>query len=164
MRLSLIAALTPERVIGAHNRLLWHLPAELQYFKKTTMNKPIIMGRKTHESIGRALPGRRNIVISKNAAFQAAGCEIVRSLEAALKLVADSEEAMVIGGAQIYQQALPHVQRLYLTLVHHTFVGDVFFPEWVPSQWQELSREERAPDADNPYPLTFLILERTEKR
>lgn len=163
MRLSLIAALTPEHVIGAENRLLWRLPAELQYFKKTTMDKPIIMGRKTHESIGRALPGRRNIVISRRTDFQAEGCEVVNSLDAALDLVKDCDEAMVIGGAQIYQHALPLADRLYLTWVHHLFEGDTVFPSWSPSQWREISREERAADEQNPYDLTFTVLERTEK-
>jgi dihydrofolate reductase len=160
MILSIIVAMTPNRVIGANNRLLWRLPAELQYFKKTTWGKPIIMGRKTHESIGRALPGRRNIIISHNPYFQAEGCEILASLEAALTLVEDSEEVMVIGGAQIYAQALPRAQRLYLTRVHHEFAGDTYFPEWKASQWRELSREDRGADADNPHAVSFVILER----
>jgi len=160
MFLSLIAALTPNRVIGANNRLLWRLPAELQYFKKTTLGKPIIMGRKTHESIGRALPGRRNIIISRDKNFKAAECEVVHSLDDALALVKDNEEVMVIGGAQIYQQALPLAQRLYLTLVHHEFAGDVFFPEWHAAQWHEVSREERPLDAENIYDVSFIVLEK----
>lgn len=164
MDLSIIVALGANRVIGAKNRLLWHLPAELQYFKKTTMGKPIIMGRKTHESIGTALPGRRNIVISRNAAFQALGCEVVSSLDAALSLVKDSAEVMVIGGAQIYQQALPLAQRLYLTRIEGEFVGDTFFPAWLASEWREVSCEQRAADTDNAYAMTFLVLERTLKR
>jgi dihydrofolate reductase len=164
MRISLIVALAENHVIGANNRLLWRLPAELQYFKKTTMGKPIIMGRKTHESIGRALPGRRNIVISRQVDFQAEGCDVVDSLDAALALVKDCEEVMIIGGAQIYQQALPLADRLYLTWVHHAFEGDTFFPAWSSEQWHEISREQRAADEQNPYDLTFNILERTEKR
>jgi len=162
MLLSLIVAMTPHHVIGANNRLLWRLPAELQYFKKITMGKPIIMGRKTHESIGRALPGRRNIIISHNPTFQAEGCEVVDSLEKALALVQAEEEAMIIGGAQIYQQALPLAHRLYLTLVHHEFTGDTFFPEWETSEWRELSREERAADAENLYAVSFVVLERVD--
>lgn len=164
MHISLIVALAENHVIGANNRLLWRLPAELQYFKKTTMGKPIIMGRKTHESIGRALPGRRNIVISRQADFQAEGCDVVDSLDAALALVKDCEEVMIIGGAQIYQQALPLADRLYLTWVHHAFEGDTFFPTWSSEQWREISREQRAADEQNPYDLTFTVLERTEKR
>lgn len=164
MHISLIVALAENHVIGANNRLLWRLPAELQYFKKTTMGKPIIMGRKTHESIGRALPGRHNIVISRQADFQAEGCDVVDSLDAALALVKDCEEVMIIGGAQIYQQALPLADRLYLTWVHHHFEGDTFFPTWSPEQWREISREQRAADEQNPYDLTFTVLERTEKR
>ncbi len=160
MKLSLIVAMAAHRVIGAHNRLLWRLPAELQYFKQITMGKPIIMGRKTHESIGRALPGRRNIVISHNPEFQAAGCDVVTSLDAALQLVKDSCEVMIIGGAQIYQQALPRAQRLYLTEVEHEFTGDTFFPEWDVAQWREISRISRAADAENPYALNFVVLER----
>lgn len=163
MHISLIVALASNHIIGAHNRLLWRLPAELQYFKKITMGKPIIMGRKTHESIGRALPGRRNIVISRNPTFKAEGCEVVHSLDAALALVKEEVEVMVIGGAQIYQQALPRAERLYVTWVHHVFDGDVYFPEWDAAQWREVSREERVADAENPYSLSFLILERTEK-
>lgn len=164
MHISLIVALAENHVIGANNRLLWRLPAELQYFKRTTIGKPIIMGRKTHESIGRALPGRRNIVISRQADFQAEGCDVVDSLDAALALVKDCEEVMIIGGAQIYQQALPLADRLYLTWVHHAFEGDTFFPAWSPEQWREISREQRAADEQNPYDLTFTVLERTEKR
>ena len=161
MILSLIVAMTPNRVIGANNRLLWRLPAELQYFKKTTWGKPIIMGRKTHESIGRALPGRRNIIISHNPHFQAEGCEVVDSLAAALSLVQDCEEAIVIGGAQIYAQALPQAERLYLTWVHQEFEGDTYFPAWEGlADWRELSREERIADAENPYAVSFVVLER----
>jgi dihydrofolate reductase len=163
MLLSLIVAMTPDRVIGAENRLLWRLPAELQYFKKITWGKPILMGRKTHLSIGRALPGRRNIVISRNPDFEAAGCEVVSSLEAALALVEDDPEVMVIGGAQIYQQALPYAQRLYLTRVEHSFAGDAFFPELQKSEWQIISEEERPADAENPYAVSFMVLERVEK-
>jgi len=164
MRLSLIAAMDENRLIGGNNKLLWHLPAELQYFKKITWGKPIIMGRKTHESIGRALPGRRNIIITHHADFNAQGCETADSLDSALALVKDNEEAMIIGGAQIYRQTLPLAQRLYITIVHHSFNGDVFFPDWKASEWIEVSREERVQDAENPYALTFLVLERTEKR
>lgn len=160
--LSLIVAMTPTRVIGARNRLLWRLPAELQYFKKTTWGKPIIMGRKTHESIGRALPGRRNIIISRNPHFQAEGCEIVTSLDEALALVDTEAEVMVIGGAQIYEQALARADRLYLTLVHHEFTGDAFFPEWEAAEWHEVSREERAADAENPYDVSFIVLDRRD--
>lgn len=141
----------------------WHLPADLAWFKRNTLGKPIIMGRKTWDSIGRALPGRRNLVISRDAGFQPAGVERVASPEAALVAVAEAPEAMIVGGAQVYQHFLPHADRLYLTLIDANLSGDTFFPDYNQHQWRELERIGHPADASNPYPCTFLILERESR-
>lgn len=138
----------------------WHLPADLAWFKRNTLGKPIIMGRKTWDSIGRALPGRRNLVISGDEAFQPVGAERVMSPEAALLAVADAPEIMVVGGAQIYAHFLPYAERLYLTLINANLSGDTFFPDYTHYQWREMERTDHPADAKNPYPYTFLILER----
>ncbi|MBI2306841.1 MAG: type 3 dihydrofolate reductase [Rhodocyclales bacterium] len=139
--LSLIAAMDRDRLIGRDNALPWHLPEDLRHFKATTLGKPVIMGRKTWESLGRPLPGRRNIVISRNAAYQAVGAELAASLEAALALCAEAEEAFVIGGAELYRQALPLAQRLYLTEIDGSHDGDAWFPEFPADEWREAARE-----------------------
>ena len=122
--ISLIVAHDKNRVIGYENAMPWHLPGDLQYFKQVTMGKPVIMGRKTFESIGRPLPGRRNIIITRNEAYKAEGIEVVTSVEAALALVEGTEEIMIIGGEQIFTQCLPIADRLYITLIYHEFKGD----------------------------------------
>jgi len=161
MHLSIIAALANNRVIGIENRLPWHLSADLKYFKAITLGKPIIMGRKTYESIGKPLPGRRNIIVSRNSEYQAAGCEVVSSLNNALALVKDCKEVMLIGGAQLFAQALPQADRLYLTFIHHNFNGDSFFPEWDAHQWHETNRVDHHADSNNQYDYSFVTLERT---
>ena len=162
--ISLIVAMDDNQAIGANNQLLWRLPAELQYFKRITLGKSIVMGRKTHESIGKTLPGRRNIVISKNANFKPTpGCERASALDAAITLLKDETEIMVIGGGKIYEQALPLAEKLYITHVHHIFVGDIYFPKWNAAEWLEMSREKRFKDLENPYDMTFLVLARTQK-
>ena len=128
MQISIIVALADNRLIGGNNKLLWHLPADLQYFKSITLGKPIIMGRKTYESIGKPLPGRRNIVISRNKQFKCQVCEVYDSLSKALAALQDYAEVMIIGGAEIYQQALPIADKMYITIVHHAFTGDAYFP------------------------------------
>lgn len=159
MRLSIIAAMSENYVIGKDNQLPWRLSADLQHFKKITWGKPILMGRKTYESIGRPLPGRRNIIITRNPEFQVEGCEITHSLEQALSLVKDSEEVMVIGGAELFAQALPQAKRMYLTLIHHHFEGDCFFPRWDAKQWREVERVEFAADDGFVYGFSFIVLE-----
>ena len=124
------------------------------------MGKPIIMGRRTHESIGRALPGRRNIVLSRNPEYRAPGCEVVASLEQALGTCEDADEPMVIGGVQLYAAALPRANRMYLTLLHGSFGGDTWFPEYDHRQWREISREDHEADADTPCAFSFVDLER----
>nr|WP_255697797.1 type 3 dihydrofolate reductase [Thiothrix winogradskyi] len=158
--LSLIAAMTPQRVIGCKGAMPWHLPADLAWFKQNTLGKPIIMGRKTWDSIGRALPGRRNIVISRDATFQPSGAERASSPELAMAAVADVPEIMVVGGAQIYQHFLADADRLYLTLIDADFTGDTFFPDYNQYQWRTLEQTYHPADAKNPYPYSFLILER----
>lgn len=163
-----MVAMASNRVIGCDNRLPWHLPEDLRYFKRTTLGKPMIMGRKTFESIGRPLPGRPNIVVSRSVDWSAAGVTVAASLESALanarELAAASgaEELMVIGGAQIYAAALPLASRLYVTEVHAEVVGDTWFPPVNPAEWREVAREEHAAGADNPYPYAFVVYDRVQ--
>jgi dihydrofolate reductase len=141
MKLSLIAAMANNRVIGIENRLPWHLPADLQHFKKITMSKPILMGRKTYESIGRPLPGRENIVLTRDEHFKPAGCTVYHSIEDALAATEDYEEVMVIGGDSFYQQLISKADQLYLTFIELDIEGDAFFPEVDLDEWQEVERE-----------------------
>ena len=159
-RLSLIAAMDRNRLIGNGNDLPWHLPADLQHFKQTTMGKPIVMGRKTWESLGRPLPGRLNITISRNADYRADGTVVVNSLDAAIEAAADAEEIMIIGGANLYAQALTRVERLYLTRVEGEFEGDAWFPEFSDDEWCLLSKDEHVADDDNAYAYSFEIYDR----
>lgn len=158
--LSLIVAASENGVIGRAGGMPWHLPADLGHFRRTTMGKPIIMGRRTFESIGRALPGRRNIVVSRRGAFARAGIEAAASLAGALALAGDAPEVMVTGGAALYRAALPGARRIYLTRVHANVEGDTYFPELAEDEWRELSRERRAPDEKNPCAVSFIVLER----
>ncbi len=158
-RISLIAAMARNRVIGRRGGMPWHLPEDLRRFRRITWGKPILMGRKTYEAIGRPLPGRDNIVLSRSASFQAPGCTVVGSLAAAFERAGD-QELMVIGGAQLYEALLPRAERLYLTWIEADFPGDTFFPEWDPADWREVSREPRPPRADFPHPYRFLVFER----
>jgi dihydrofolate reductase len=160
MIISLIAAMGKGRVIGIENRLPWRLPADMKHFRALTMGRPILMGRKTFDSIGKALPGRTNIVVSQDADFRPAGVAVSRSIAEALSTVSEAEEVMVIGGASFYAQLLPLAQRLYITEIHHDFAGDAFFPEWNASEWREIERDDHAEDGDNPYPYSFVTLER----
>ena len=138
---SLVAALARGRVIGIENRLPWHLPEDLQRFKRLTMGAPVIMGRNTRESIGRPLPGRRNIVVTRQPQAAWNGCSVAHSLDEALALAADAPEVFVIGGAELYAQALPRADRLYLTFIDADVSGDAFFPELDPAAWREIARE-----------------------
>lgn len=160
--LSLIVAMANQRVIGLDGNMPWHMPADLAWFKRNTLHKPIIMGRKTWDSIGRPLPKRRNIVISRDQDFCPSGAEVVSSPQAALALAQsdDSQEVMVVGGAQIYQYFLPNADRLYLTLIQADMNGDTLFPDYKQYSWCEVERTDFAADVKNPYPYSFLILER----
>ncbi len=157
---SIVVAVARGGVIGKAGGLPWHLPADLKHFRAITMGKPIVMGRNTHESIGRALPGRQNIVISRHPERIARGCAVMPSLQAALVFADSGKEVMIIGGARLYQEALPRASRLYLTEVHADAKGDVYFPDTDRAQWREIERQERHADDKNAYPLSFLILER----
>jgi dihydrofolate reductase len=144
------------RLIGQNNALPWHLPADLAFFKQTTMGKPILMGRKTYESIGRPLPGRQNIIITRDQDYQVDGCDVCQSIDAAVKLAAGQPEVMLIGGASLYQQTLEKAQQLYLTRIHSSFEGDAWFPEFNPGEWQETWREDHHADEKNRYEFSFI--------
>lgn len=156
----MIVAAAENGVIGRRNQIPWRMPAELAYFKKVTMGHPIIMGRKTHESIGRTLPGRRNIVITHHNDYTPAeGTEVVGSLDNAFKLVEGEDEVFIIGGASIYEQVMPVADRLYLTKVHASVDGEVYF-KYDTSEWKEVSREPHQADDKNQYAYEFKVLER----
>lgn len=159
MILTLIAAMSRNHVIGKDNKMPWHLSVDLQHFKTLTMGKPIIMGRRTYESIGKALPGRRNIVVTRNAAFAAPHCEIAYSLGGALAMASDAIETMVIGGAEIFQEIIPRAQRMYLTVIDQDFEGDAFFPDWQEEEWEEVKRENHTADG---YKFQFVDLVRVK--
>jgi len=157
---TLVAAIAENGVIGHGNRLPWHLPADLKRFKALTMDKPILMGRKTFEAISKPLPGRRNLVLSRSADFRAPGVETVGSVEAALAICADAPELMVIGGAEVYRLFLPLVRRIYLTRVHAPIVGDTRFPNCDWNEWRKVDRSTHPVDGKHAYAMTFLTLER----
>lgn len=159
-KLSIIAALAENRVIGRENRLPWRLPADLAHFKRLTLGKPIVMGRRTWESLPGLLPHRTHIVVTRDRGYIAQGAEVAHSLDDALALVGGAEEVMIIGGADLYRQTLPFADRLYLTLIHEAFEGDAYFPPVDPERWCEVSRETRPPDEKNPIALTFVTYER----
>ena len=157
MKISMIAAMAHDRVIGKDNQMPWHLPADLAHFKRVTLGKPVLMGRKTFESIGRPLPGRRNLVISRDPDYQAEGIELVGSVEAALALLAGSsvEELMVIGGGHLYAEMLPSADCLYLTRIDLAVEGDTCFPAFDDGQWQRVDCESHSADEKNPHPYSF---------
>ena len=159
MLLSLIVAMAKNRVIGSNNQMPWHLPADFAYFKKVTLGHPVIMGRKTFDSIGRPLPGRRNIVVSRNPAFRAEGVDVMTSLDAAIK-ICQNTEAFVIGGATLYAEALPHADRLFITEVDASPNGDTVFPSLDKNLWREISRERLEADEKNIHAMEFVVLEK----
>jgi len=159
MIISLIAAMDKNRLIGADNGMPWYLPADFKYFKEVTMGKPIIMGRKTFESIGKPLPGRLNIVISRSG-FTAQGVTSVDSIEAALEAVSNAEEVMIIGGANIYQQMIDKADRIYLTHVNALCEGDAWFPEFDESQWNSAEEKSVAADEKNNHSFKIIKYER----
>jgi len=159
--LTAVVAATENNVIGRDNGMPWHLPADLQHFKAVTLGKPVLMGRRTFAAIGRPLPGRRNLVLSRDLGFVAAGVETFSTLEQALAAAGDVDELMIIGGQTVYELALPHVQRVHLTRLHMQVEGDAHFPDLPPEQWREVSRSARRPaDERNACDMTFLVLER----
>jgi dihydrofolate reductase len=157
-RIALVVAAADNGVIGRDGTLAWHLPDDLKHFKSVTLGKPILMGRRTFEAIGKPLPARRNLVLTRGGALPA-GVEAVASIEAARALVGDVDELCVIGGASVYQQTLPAASRLYLTQVHGEVAGDAYF-FWDPADWREIERREHPADARHAYAMSFLLLER----
>jgi dihydrofolate reductase len=149
-KVTIIAAMARNRAIGLDGKMPWRLPGELRHFKETTMGKPLVMGRKTWESIGRALPGRQNIVVTGNRSLQAPGCDVAGSLDQALQL-ADGDEVMIIGGGQLYQQAMAFSDRVILTVVDCAPEADTWFPEWREEEWRQISLRSETSDDRNPY-------------
>jgi len=160
MSLSIVVAMDENHLIGKDNKLPWHLPADLAYFKKITTGKSIVMGRKTYESIGRPLPNRRNIVISRNSKTLITGCEVLSSIDEMLSTTKDEDEVMIIGGASLCEQLLPKVSRLYITKIEGKFDGDVYFPKYDESEWCQVSYESHNPDDSNHHAYQFIVLER----
>ncbi|WP_188904456.1 dihydrofolate reductase [Deinococcus aerophilus] len=158
-RLTAVVAMAENRVIGRDGDLPWRLPADLAHFKRLTLGKPVVMGRRVYDSIGRPLPERQNIVLTRNPDFVAPGCAVVHTPEHALQAAENAAEIMIIGGEEVYRLYLPALTRVELTLVHAEVPGDTFFPE-LPGVWTETARRERPADARNPYALSFLTLER----
>jgi dihydrofolate reductase len=159
-RICIIAALAANRVIGRNNALPWHLPADLKRFKALTMGHPVVMGRKTYESIGRPLPGRRNLVITRNRGYSAPGCEVVHSLDAAIAACRDAQEIFVIGGAELYRESLPRAHCLEFTEIRAEIEGDATFPEFSMSEWHETGREIHSDEAGIPFRYDFARYER----
>ena len=160
--LAIVVAAAENNVIGKDNDLIWHLPADLKHFKSLTMGHPMIMGRKTFEAIGKPLPGRTSIIITSQKDYQAEGCVVVHSLEEAIAKgrELDAEQVSIIGGANVYQQALPLADKVYLTRVHASFEGDAFFPELPEDMWQVVEQEHHELDEKNKYSYTFLTMKR----
>lgn len=159
MHLSIITAFDINRVIGFKNRLPWSLPADLLRFKRITWGKPIIMGRNTFESIGRPLPGRTNIILSRQQK-EFNGCQVYQSLEDAIQMHKEEKEIFIIGGANLYEQTISKVDRLYVTVIHHEFEGDTFFPQWNHDEWEVIEQEDCIPDTQNKFSYVFQTLKR----
>jgi dihydrofolate reductase len=162
MIIALVLAVSENGVIGKDNALPWRLPADLRYFRKVTASYPLIMGRKTFDSVGRPLPGRRNIIITRQANFQIPGCDVVHTLDEAIQLAqsTNAPQISIVGGAEIFRQALPLATRIYLTRIHAEFEGDAFFAIPDPEKWKEVSRDDHLADAENPYSYSFIVYER----
>jgi dihydrofolate reductase len=159
--ISLIWAMDDNAVIGKDNQLPWHLPEDLKFFKKTTMGHPIAMGRKTHDSIGRPLPGRENIIITRNKDYSSDGCTVLNSVDELIQYSKDqNKEIFVIGGAEIFKEVFPSADRLYITKIYHSFDGDTFFPKIDMDQWKLEFKEPGIKDEKNPYDYEFFIYDR----
>ena len=158
--ITIIAAIADNQALGKNNQLIWHLPADLKRFKQVTLNHHIIMGRKTYESLGKPLPKRTNIVVSRDPSYTAEGCIVVNSLDEALHAAQSDPNPYILGGAEIYRQAMEFADVLDLTLVHASFDADAFFPEIDTNQWVEVSREDHPSDSTNKYAYSFVRFER----
>jgi len=159
MTITAVVAISENHVIGKDNKLLWYLPNDLKHFKEITTGHTVIMGRKTFDSVGKPLPRRRNIIVTRQA-INIEGCEVVHSIEAALAVCADEQEVFIVGGAEIYKQSMHLTDRIYLTIIHKEFEGDSFFPELNKAEWQEVYREDHEPDEKNSLPYSFITLEK----
>lgn len=162
MNISIVVAADENGVIGKDNKLPWRLPADLKHFRELTLGKPVLMGRKTFESIGKPLSGRRNIVLTRAAGVTIEGCTVVNSLDDAIDAAGEADELMIIGGAEIYRESLELANRIYLTRVHTAVEGDTRFPDLDYDEWRETSIEEHAPDERNEHAYSFEVLERLE--
>lgn len=160
MIVTAVVAMAQNRAIGKDNELLWHLPDDLKHFKNITRGHTVIMGRKTFDSVGKPLPNRRNIVITRQKGLDISGAETVHSVEEALTLCPADEEVFIVGGAEIYKLALPRTDRIYLTTVHQRYEGDAYFPETDPLQWKEVASERHEADEKHSVAFTFSTLER----
>ncbi len=160
MIISIIVAMDKKGVIGFDGNLPWHLSADLKHFKAITMDKPLVMGRKTHKSIGRPLSGRKNIILTHSQDFEAEGCTVVHSLDDAFQAAGNVDEVMIIGGSGIYEQSLARADRLHLTEVHTDVSGDVSFPEFNKGQWVEIEREDYYADDKNDFDYSFVVMDR----
>ncbi|QNF34869.1 dihydrofolate reductase [Adhaeribacter swui] len=157
-----VFAMSENRVIGKNNQLPWHLPADLKFFKNLTTGHPIIMGRKTFESIGKPLPNRTSIIITRQPEYHQPGCLVVNNVSSAItKAQQINSDVFIIGGAEILQQALPYIDTMFLTLIHENFAGDTFYPEINPKEWQEVSRQDFTADEKNKYNYSFIQLKRS---
>lgn len=161
MLISMIAAMDKNRLIGNGPDIPWQMPADRRHFRNMTVGKPVVMGRKTFETLKRPLGNRSNIILTRNRSYEAPqGCIVAHSVDDVLATVKQAEELMICGGTPIYQAFLPHANRLYITQIHATFEGDVYFPEFDLEEWQEVKRINREPDEKNPYPYSFLFFYR----
>ncbi len=160
MNISIIVAVSENNVIGCNNKLLWHIPGDLKRFKAITMGHPIVIGRKTFESIGRPLPGRNNVVISRQGGYKPEGCTVYSSIHEAISNLAGEKEIFIIGGGEIYQQALPLANKIYLTKIHKSFYGDTFFPEFPIQEWKVVHDETIAASEKVPFSFSYITLER----
>lgn len=160
MLISIVVAMTDEGVIGSGNRMLWHLPNDMQRFRRLTLGKPVLMGRKTYESIGKPLPNRRNIILTNQETLSCVECEVFHSLEDVFEALKNEPELMVIGGGEIYKKVLPLADILYITYVHHYYEGDVYFPHIDLQEWQVLDEKYFHPDAKHDFAYTFITLKR----
>lgn len=161
MMISIIAAISKNRVIGGNNKLLWKLPADLKHFKNVTSGKTVIMGRKTFESIGKPLPNRKNIIVTRDINYRVDDCIICGSIEDAVLMCDDSDESFIIGGGEIYTQSLNLSNRIYLTLINQEFDGDTYFPDLGP-EWVKVSRIDHQPDEKNKYKYSFIEYEKCQ--
>ena len=158
--ITIIAAIAKNNALGKDNKLIWHIPADLKRFKKVTVNHHVIMGRKTYESLGKPLPNRTNIIITRNANFKAEGCVVVNSLQDAIEATKEDKSPYILGGAEIYKQAILIADKLDLTFVHHNFEADAFFPEIDKTIWKETLREDFKANDKNKYDYSFVTFER----